>query len=274
MDFDCSSRQLDGYAVWVREMHAAFPQETIAITVLPDWLKQREFAPLARAAGRFVLQVHSVPGTRGTKPVLCDTAAARKAVAQAARVGVPFRVALPTYSCELLMDDTGKVTGVRAEDGLPAENRKRVLLRSDAAELTALVRDWEYSRPVTLSGVVWYRLPIDTDRLNWRWPTLAAIVAGRTPAAEGKLLFEPAGHGVEDAVLENTGEADWVLPVELALPDGILAADGVNGFHVEADTHGSTRLRRGTEQILPPGGRLVCGWIRREPSTAITGGKP
>lgn len=274
IDFDCSSRRLEGYAVWVKEVHAAFPEDSVSITVLPDWLKRREFAELAKAAGHFVLQVHSVPGSPKARPVLCDPAAARKAVGLAGRVGVPFRVALPTYSCELLVDATGKIAGVRAEDGQPIENRQRVLLRSNAAELAALVRDWEYSRPAMLSGVIWYRLPIDSDRLNWRWPTLAAIIAGRTPEADGKLVFEPAGGGVEDAVLKNTGEADWVLPAELTLPDGIVAADGVNGFRVETVALGSTRLRRETEQVLPPGGRMVCGWIRRETAPASTVGKP
>jgi hypothetical protein len=274
IDFDCSSRRLDGYTIWVREMRAAFPQESIAITALPDWLKRREFPALAKAAGHFVLQVHSVPGSPKARPVLCDPAAARKAVALAGRVGVPFRVALPTYSCELQIDESGKVIGVRAEDTPATESPRHVLLRADAAELAALVRDWEYSRPAMLSGIIWYRLPIDSDRLNWRWPTLAAIIAGRTPEAEGKLIFEPGGSGVEDAILENLGDADWVLPAELTLPDGLLAADGVNGFRVQSDANGSTHLRNNTARILPPGERLVCGWIRRQPTSTTPAGKP
>jgi hypothetical protein len=87
-------------------------------------------------------------------------------------------------------------------------------------------------------------------------------------------VFDPAGGGVEDAVLKNPGEADWVLPTELALPDGIFAADGVNGFRVETVAPGSTRLRREIEQVLPPGGRMVCGWIRREPAPPVTARKP
>ena len=30
-------------------------------------------------------------------------------------------------------------------------------------------------------GLLWYRLPVDTDRNNWRWPTLRAVMAGREP---------------------------------------------------------------------------------------------
>ncbi|MDR3402739.1 MAG: DUF3142 domain-containing protein [Chthoniobacter sp.] len=263
IDFDCPSTRLLGYAAWVGQMRAAFPQTPLAITALPDWLKQRDFATLAAAAGSFVLQVHSIPGAPGTAPVLCDPAAARRAIALAGRLGVPFRVALPTYSCELLTDATGQVTGVQAEDSPAPRTGGSLVLRANATELTALVRDWESHRPASLKGVIWYRLPIESDRLNWRWPTLAAIIAGKTPEPQGKLTFEPAADGVEDAVLENTGDADWALPTELPLPADTTAADGVNGFHLESEIRSAPTLRGSAGRILPPGSRLVCGWVRR-----------
>ncbi|MEP6670240.1 MAG: DUF3142 domain-containing protein [Chthoniobacter sp.] len=274
IDFDCPSARLAGYAVWVRELQAAFPQTPLAITALPDWLKQRDFAPLATAAGRFVLQVHSVPGAPGTAPVLCDPVAARRAITLAGRLRIPFRVALPTYSCELLTDATGRVTGVHAEEAPTPRSGGSIVLRANAAELAALVREWESSRPASLEGVIWYRLPVESDRLNWRWPTLAAIIAGRTPQPQGKLIFEPADSGVENAVLENKGDADWALPAELLVPGDTVAADGVNGFRLESEFHGAPRLRGMEGRILPPGGRLVCGWIRRNPSTEVAAQNP
>lgn len=265
IDFDCPSAQLAGYTGWVRELHAAFPGQAMEITALPDWLKRQNFALLATVAGRYVLQVHSVPGARGARPVLCDTAAARRAVVLAGRLGIPFRVALPTYSCELLTDTAGHVKGVHAEEAATAPEGGRLLLRANAPELAALVRDWEFSRPANLVGLIWYRLPIDTDRFNWRWPTLAAIIAGKTPEPQGRLLFQPSGPGVEDAVLENNGDADWPLPAELALPKDTVAADGVNGFHTEPHPTAAWTLHGGKDRILPPGARLICGWIRRDP---------
>jgi hypothetical protein len=269
IDFDCPSSRLSGYAAWVRELHTAFPGQPIAITALPDWLKRKDFPALAAAAGRFVLQVHSVPGARGATPVLCDAAAARKAIALAGRLGIPFRVALPTYSCELLTDANGHVKAVRAEEESITPDDGQIVLRANAAELAALVRDWEFSRPAKLVGVIWYRLPIDTDRLNWRWPTLAAIIAGKSPEPQGRLVFYPSGPGVEDAVLENSGDADWPLPTELTLPKDTVAADGVNRFHVESDQPGLWSLRGNTGRILPPGSRLICGWVRRNPHVAL-----
>jgi hypothetical protein len=263
IDFDCPSSRLAGYAIWARELHSAFPGMPLAITALPDWLARSDFGALAAAAGRFVLQVHSVSNQPGTTPVLCDTGAARKAIARAGKFGIPFRVALPTYSCELLADASGNVVGVRAEGSPPPTDAMTLVLRSDAAEMAAFVRELETERPVSLAGIIWYRLPIDSDRLNWRWPTLAAIIAGRTPRAEGKLVFEASESGVEDAVLENQGDADWAMPAEIALPEETIAADGVNGFQIEPTASGQWKLRRSDERILPPGGRMVCGWIRR-----------
>ncbi len=274
IDFDCPSTRLVGYAAWVGKLRAAFPHTPLAITALPDWLKQRDFARLAAAAGSFVLQVHSVPGAAGTAPVLCDPAAARHAITLAGRLGVPFRVALPTYSCELLTDAAGHVTGVQAEDSPAPHADGSLVLRANAAELTALVRDWESRRPTSLKGVIWYRLPIESDRLNWRWPTLAAIIAGKTPEPQGKLIFEPASSGVEDAVLENTGDADWALPTELPLPADTTAADGVNGFHLESEVRGAPTLHGNAGRILPPGSRLICGWVRRSGAVETTAPAP
>ncbi|HEY3901656.1 MAG TPA: DUF3142 domain-containing protein [Chthoniobacter sp.] len=263
-----------GYTVWVRELHSAFPRMRLAITALPDWLAQRDFSTLAAAAGDFVLQVHSVPNRPGTTPVLCDTIAARKAIARAGKLGIPFRVALPTYSCELLADPSGNIVGVRAEGAPPISNAGTLVLRSDAAEMAAFVRNLETERPVSLTGIIWYRLPIDSDRLNWRWPTLAAIIAGRTPKAEGKLVFASSESGTEDAVLENQGDADWVLPAEVALPADTIAADGVNGFQLDPALVRPWKLRRVGQRILPPGSRMVCGWIRRGTHVGIANQSP
>ena len=135
IDFDCPSARLAGYVIWVKELRSAFPQTPLAITVLPDWLAQRDFAALAKAAGRFVLQVHSVPGISGAAPVLCDGKLARQAIERAGRFGVPFRVALPTYSCELRADSSGRIVGVHAEDSQPAAESATLVLRADAAEM-------------------------------------------------------------------------------------------------------------------------------------------
>jgi hypothetical protein len=274
LDFDCPSKHLAGYANWVRELRATFSPVPLAITALPDWLGQRDFRDLARAAGDFVLQVHSVPGRPAAKPVLCDPAAARSSVERASHLGVPFRVALPTYSCVLLTDENGRVVGIHAEESPSSPTAGQIILRSDAVEMAALVQEWEKHRPPNLHGVIWYRLPIDSNRLNWRWPTLAAILAGKTPQPVGAMHLVPSGDQIEDIVLENRGDADWPIPTDIALPADTAAADGVNGFQLET-TPGHPWILHGKEgRMLAPGARLVCGWLRQGNQAALANQTP
>jgi hypothetical protein len=44
-----------------------------------------------------------------------------------------------------------------------------------------LVHEWSIDPPANLAGLIWYRLPNEDDDLNWRWPTLAAVMQGRAP---------------------------------------------------------------------------------------------
>ena len=69
-------------------------------------------------------------------------------------------------------------------------------------------------------------------------------------------------------MLENHGDADWTLPADLSLPINTVAGDGVNGFLFEPDSTGSWKLHGPTGRILAPGGRMVCGWIRRAQTPA------
>jgi len=67
-----------------------------------------------------VLQVHSLerPKDINTRFELCDSKAARRAVDLAGKVGVPFRVALPTYGYLIAFDSEGKYLGLSGR-GIP-----------------------------------------------------------------------------------------------------------------------------------------------------------
>ena len=109
---------------------------------------------------------------RRAAPVLCDAEAARMAANRASRIGVPFRVALPTYGCELFFNRSGHVVEVRAEQssGPPPEGAtQRIVLHTDASEMAGLARKWKANPPPGMTGVIWYRLPTDNERYNWRW---------------------------------------------------------------------------------------------------------
>jgi hypothetical protein len=182
IDFDCAESKLDGYAFWIETVRQRVAPLPVTITTLPSWLDSRAFAKLARQVPNYVLQVHSAarPQSAAASFTLCDPRAARRAVTRAGRLGVPFRVALPTYGYEMAFDPGGVFLGLTAEGPSPAwpTNAVRRRVESNQEELAKLMRGWTQRRPQALRGVIWYRLPVATDRHNWDWPTLDRVRRG------------------------------------------------------------------------------------------------
>lgn len=278
IDFDCAESKLNGYAHWLTAFTSALKPLPVAPTVLPSWMKRREFTSLVRTTGHFVLQVHSVapPRTISDTVKLTDPQRAIDWVEKAASAGVPFRVALPTYTYLVAFDQTGKPCGISAEGPSSTWPRAAKIVRweADPADIASLVARWQKDRPALLQGVIWYRLPVATDTLNWRWKTLASVIEGRSPASHLKIQAE--GEQPYDIVLLNDGERDEPLPTTVeALWTGpnLLAADGLQGYQLEVFTptmppsaHGiCLRLSEyATLSRLPPGARRNIGWIRCE----------
>ncbi|MFM7809947.1 MAG: DUF3142 domain-containing protein, partial [Planctomycetota bacterium] len=127
VDFDCATSRLDDYAAWIRAIASAVKPLPVTITVLPTWMGSSSFGPLVRASAGFVLQVHSVDKARmeDERPSLCDDIQARRWIEDAARFGVPFQVALPSYGYLAVLDERGALSGLVAES--PVE------LQADAA---------------------------------------------------------------------------------------------------------------------------------------------
>src|SRR4029077_10218524 len=125
--------------------------------------------------------VHSLerPRSLNSPFTLCDPAAARRAVERAADFGIPFRVALPTYGYRIAFDAAGRFVGLSAEGparSWPTGVQEREV-RADPIQLAQLTQFWTTNHPPAMRGLIWYRLLITNDILNWRWPTLSAIVA-------------------------------------------------------------------------------------------------
>jgi hypothetical protein len=239
---------------------------------LPSWLGQREFAGLARESGRYVLQVHCVAPPRQIADTrrLTDPVRAAQWVEQAGRLGVPFRVALPTYAYLVAFDALGKTRGVSAEgpsSRWPADAQV-VRWEADPGELAQLVAQWSRERPAAMTGVIWYRLPVAADTLNWRWPTLAAVMHGRVPRRE--LRVDASAAQPSEIVASNAGERDEPLPemVEATWSDArFVAADALEGY--EWERLGDNRVRfvrqpRASLSRLSPGARKPIGWVRCE----------
>lgn len=273
IDFDCAASKLDGYRLWVEALREKAAPLPVIITALPAWLDQPGFKSLVSTADGYVLQVHSLERPRDiTAPfTLCDAQAARRAVERASRLPVPFRVALPTYGYVVAFDSKGHFTGLAAEGtakSWPAGTQLREV-RSDPLEMAELVREWTARRPPGLRGIIWYRLPIKSDILNWRWPTLGAIVSSRFPRTSARAEARRVEAGLVEISLVNDGELDISsrLAVEARWPrEGgvrLVAGDALRGFDM-VDAGSSTASFQTTSQPyrLPAGERQVIGWLR------------
>ena len=275
LDFDCAEDDLDGYRLWVEAIRSAIAPVPLAFTALPAWLDREGMAALARSADGFVLQVHSIsPPARGGELVLCEPEPARRAVTRAAALGVPFRVALPTYGYLAAFDRSGRILGLTAEGEAPAWPDGTVLreVRSDPAAMADLVDGWCRERPANMTGVIWFRLPCDADRRAWRRPTLDAVLAGGVPRPAVTAEIRSRGGGLVEVELVNGGDADGRMPGRVSVQcdrGGVLAADGLRGFRVDGAARGAIELCTRPERWLAAGEQLTIAWLRVVAGTEV-----
>lgn len=268
IDFDAATSKLSGYQLWLEALRDAIAPVPLTFTSLPAWLRSENFPALARTAPNYVLQVHSLarPEQADEPFTLCDPDAALSAINRAARLNVPFRVALPTYGYTLAFDSSGHFAGLSAEGPRPTGKHDFTFreIRADSAALATLVRTLSAEHPVALTSLIWYRLPIATDQLNWSWPTLAAVMQGRAPAPHLRVMPQPQGNGLFELALINDGEGDFSGPVHVLArwrDARRIGADALNTFALSAEDATSLQFVA-TSCPLPAGTQRVIGWLR------------
>jgi hypothetical protein len=272
LDVDCPRSRLGEYAGLMRSLRQRPSDQaegTWVITALPDWLEDGAFAGLVQAAGQYVLQVHALalPGPGTSESLMCEAGRSKAWVQRAADVGVPFRVALPTYASRVFYDAAGKVLDVAGEDGSaegPAGTVRSCLVRTDAGAVAGLVADWGREAPAGCRGVIWYRLPVAGDRWNWSGAALAEVMAGRAPVAAVQLETHRNEAGFYEVTARNRGG------VEARIPRQWIVTGPGGAVPVAWDFHGNWKgqMREGKLIISNPGGWLFpaqaprLGWVR------------
>jgi hypothetical protein len=270
LDLDAATSELSAYRLLVRRLRGLIGPVPLVVTVLPDWLRSPDFTNLVSEAGAFVLQVHSLqrPERFGQPFNLCDTASAKRWIAVASSIGVPFRVALPTYGYRVAFGPDDRFIGIQAEgpDRSWPSGSRIVTELADPASMAGFVR-WLYAGlPKGCEGVVWFRMPSDGDRLAWRWETLAKVMKGSEPRLHLTLEMPPPGEGPLDITVLNDGEAQELVPGIRLKWDGatLIAADGMPGWQIERNTASGLTFwpNPGDETPLFPGERRQIGWFR------------
>ena len=237
IDFDAATAHLDGYRAWLETLRTAMAPLPLAFTALPTWLSSPDFAALAQAADGFVLQVHSLERPRDA-----------------------------TADYTLAFDAAGQLAGRTAEGPTPVWPPAFVLREvcSDPVALAALVRTLTAERPANLTGLLWYRLPVAGDQRNWSWPELAAVMAGRAPAARLQVVVQATAAGLSDILIRNDGDGDFAGGVRVGARwrDGRqVGADALGGFSLTAADGASLHFAT-SDCHLPAGAVRAIGWLR------------
>lgn len=273
LDYDCPESKLADYARLLTAVKAILSPLKVSCTALPSWLWQKEFPGLAALVSGYVLQVHSLhlPDPKGQQVALVDLAETEEAMRRAVEIGVPFRVALPTYSCVVEFHASGKVREVYAEDvpqELPLHSAHYLVLDSDAYGMANLVSRWRAEASPLLQAVVWYRLPTVRDRLNWSAEVLAKVAQGQSLKRVWRAHCIQKEEGHVEIVIEQAGEAPDDLPPQVMLrwagPEAD-ASDALAGYQIVESAPGYVCMKLvnpGRMSRVACGTKRVIGWLR------------
>lgn len=263
-DYDCPQKRLGTYRTMLDALQIAAGPVPIFPTALPSWLGEPDFKNLIRNRSGYVLQVHSLqlPKRKGEPVLVFNPETARAAARRAAEFDVPFRIAMATYGCEVRFGSDGKVTDVISEDLSAPSTLERSYALADPRASARLVREWTQDPPEGMQGVIWYRLPIASDRRNWSWQTFQLVTHGEEDPAAAE-LEATSGPGARDLSIVNHGKFPVKLPGEIIITTPVVAADAVGAYRLEQRAEGlHFIIRTDVWPWLDPGKKIPTGWLR------------
>lgn len=258
IDHDAGSARLSAYTEFLAYLRGALPANLpLSITALPAWLDSPQLPALLATVDSSVLQVHAVSDPR--RGLFDPEQARRWAKAWGRMTDKPFYLALPAYGVALLADADGAPV-VESEVPLERGGQRRELL-ADPQQLARLANELREDRPAHLAGLIWFRLPLASDRRAWSLSTLRAVARGDALSSQLGLTFTDQ-NGLQDIALRNVGNLDSAWPARITLKArGCEGADALAGYALQqtADLLTFTRLHDGR---LPAGGQRAIGWAR------------
>ena len=260
LDYDCPTHRLAAYRDLLRALRPDLPVRTaLSITVLPDWLRARNFRSLSAAVDRLVLQVHAADDPRSG---LFDRAAMLRWVeATDRRSARPFLVALPDYGVRVVLGPGGRVLSTEGERPALAGSSGTELLVAPA-QMEDAMRALERDPPHRLLGIVWFRLPVQGDVRSWSLDTWLAVLRREPVAVRMALRVSPADpDGLRLLRVVNEGDIDAPLPMRIALGSPCVASDGAGPYRLDRDAPVAT-LERRQEGLLHAHAAVVVGWTR------------
>ena len=247
LDYDCPTFRLGAYRDLLRALKPGLPATTpLSITVLPDWLRARDFRPLSAVVDRLVLQVHAADDPR--RGLFDRAAMLRWVAAMDRRSARPFLVALPDYGVRVVVGAAGRVLSTEGErPGLAGSSGTELVVAP--AEMADAMRALERDPPHRLLGIAWFRVPIRGDVRSWSLDSWIAVLE-RAPLAVHLALR-----------VVNEGDVDAPLPRRIALGIPCAASDGAGPYRLDRDAPVAV-LQRRQDGLLRAHAAILAGWTR------------
>ncbi|KAF2389193.1 DUF3142 domain-containing protein [Pseudomonas frederiksbergensis] len=258
IDHDAGNARLPAYRTFLTQLRSVLPATLpLSITALPAWLDSPELPGLLATVDSSVLQVHAVSDPRLG---LFDPDQAKQWAKAWSRITTkPFYLALPAYGVALL-PETGGAPVVESEVSIERAGKRRELL-ADPQQLSTLGLELRQHPPAHLAGLIWFRLPLASDRRAWSLTTLGAVARGDALSSHPSLQLSEQ-NGLYDIAVTNQGNLDSAWPERVTLAvQGCDGADALAGYALQQspDLLTFTRLRDGR---MPAGGQRAIGWAR------------
>ncbi|KEY59191.1 DUF3142 domain-containing protein [Serratia sp. DD3] len=261
IDHDAATARLPAYQHFLQQLRQQLPSSLqLGITALPTWLSSPALSGVLQQVDSSVLQLHAV---LSPEQGLFDGQQALGWVGQYARIsGKPFRVALPTYGMGLIGFDA---------QGAQVESESTQHVAGNLQELSVApqqIADFLQQliplSPKHLRGIIWFRLPLASDRRAWSMETLRAVITQQPLTVNWQVEFlpQPQQNGLYDLNIQNNGPVDAPLPREVHIQaEGCLAADAVGNYQLATSSQQPRFVRIRSEQ-LRAGQSRPLGWLR------------
>jgi len=264
LEVDCPPGKLAGYASALEAFRRRFPGLELAVSVLPAWLERPDVTLVVAQADRFTLHLspgYALGGGHG-RP---DFRSAERWVADAARLGRPFRVGIPITSHFLCYDaNGGLLASVPVGRSAPAGTARAEPVVADPVALPAFVRRMETHSPGLLEGLDWMRLPVPGDAGTWSREGMVAALRGEPVRRAAKAVLVP-----EDAITRVVVANDGMVPVpapavRVSWKTGqVQACDAVAPWEIHLSASAGFRLLPGEgASLVPAGESSTAGWVR------------
>ena len=158
------------------------------------------------------------------------------------------------------------MTSIASEGRITAKQYE--VVSADPVAISKLVKSWEKQRPDNMQGIIWYRLPVDTDRMNWTWSTLQLVRQGLAPEATSLTFSTKVNSNnihIITATNNSTQNIEWPQNLKLQWNGFCIAHQTSQQYSLKKIIHSSQAelaWNKNTPHPVAPGQSIQIGAFR------------